>query len=522
MNYYNQYLSMSDFSSILTVGMLLLVVVSVVLTVLRGLSQGVARQTFRLLFAGAAAALAFVLCGSFYPALVSLCEGKSVADIFATFSLSGVYESFPEVLRTVLDSIDLSTVTQVSALPVTLLLLPVMFIVLFILLYIIFFLFSLVLCMALGYLKRNNTAITRTLGGIVGALQGALIAAVLLFPVVGMLNFVGTAAENTDDPDAAIVTLYEEHLEAAHKSPISRLINKCGADALYARMTTVALETDGEQIDTRVPAERLIAIYTEIEGVGELDLASITEQQKAHLRSIVDIVGEDPYLATVVSGILRGVIASPLIEDTLLSNFDEPFYSIFEEWFALFSTTDRSTLGTDLNTVFDVMFIFSDYGVISALSEGEDALHDALVAHDENDETVIHKVIVAFEENPRTHHLLTSLTRLGITLMAGDMELGLTEESLAVYENLKGDILDQVLTIREEDFAGDTAAYEAAICESLDGVLSDNGINVPEDVVASMAKNVAENHMTIEDFDDMSMNDIVLHYFEIYMDAQNP
>lgn len=522
MNYYTQYLSMSDFSSALTVGMLILVVAFVVLTVLRGLSQGVARQTFRLLFAGAAAALAFVLCGRFYPALVTLCEGKSVAGVFATFSLSGVYESLSETLRTVLDSVDLATVTQVSALPVTLLLVPVLFLILFFLIYILLYLFSLVLCAALGYLKRNNTAITRTLGGIVGALQGALIAAIVLFPVVGMLNFVGTAAENTDDPDAAIVTLYEEHLEAAHRSPIASLINKCGADALYAKMTTVSLKADADPIDTRVPAEKLIAIYTEIDGIGELDFASITEQQKAHLRAVVDIVGEDAYLASVVSGILRGVASSSLVEDTLLANFDEPMYSIFEEWFALFATTDETTLKMDMNTVFDVMFIFSDHGVIDALSEGEDALHDVLVAHDENDETVIHKIIVTFEQNPRTHHLLTSMTRLGLTLMAGDMELGLTEESLAVYEDLKDDILDQVLTIREEDFDGDTEAYETAISEALGGVLADNGIDVSEEVVRSMAKNVAENHMTVEDFGDMSMNDIVLHYFEIYMESQNP
>lgn len=522
MNYYTQYLSMGDFSSVLTTGMLILVVAFVVICVIRGISQGVARQTTRLLFAGASAALAFLLCGKFYPALVRFCDGKTVEGLFASLSLTSVYEKLPEALRDILSCFDLPTVAAVSALPITLLALPLVFIVLFYVFYLVLFVFSIVLCGALGYLKRNNTTLTRALGGIVGALQGALLAAVILFPVVGFLNFAGTVAENTEDRDSAIVTVYEEHLEAAHKSPVATLVTKFGAEKIYANMTTVALVADGEKMDTRVIAEHLIAIYTEIDGVGEFDLAAITPEQKAHLRAVVDIVGEDPYLATVIAGLVRGVSSSSLIENRLLSKFDEPFYSVLQEWIALFATTDEDTVRDDLTTIFDALFILSDNGVTDAFSAGEDALHDALMARSANGETVIHQVIGVFEANPRTHHMLTSLARLGLTLMAEDMDLGLTDESLATYEQLKDDVLDQVLSIREEDFGDDTAAYEAAISEALDGVLADNGIDVPEEVVSSMAKNVAENHMSVEDFDDMSMNDIILHYFEVYMESQNP
>lgn len=522
MNYYTQYLSMSDFSSKLTVGMLILVVAFVIISVLRGLFQGVARQTTRFLFAGASAALAFLLCGKLYPTIVRFCDGKTVEGLFASLSLSSVYEKLPEALRDILACFDLSTVAAVSALPITLLALPLAFIALFFIFYSVLFIFSIILCGALGYMKRNNTSLTRALGGIVGAFQGVLFAAVILFPVVGFLNFAGTVAENTDDRDSAIVTVYEEHLEAAHKSPISTLMTKFGAEKIYANMTTVSLVADGEKTDTRVIAEHLIAIYTEIDGMGEFDLANITPEQKERLTTVVDIVGEDTYLATVVAGLVRGVSGSSLIENKLLSSFDEPFYSILKEWITLFATTDEATVGEDLTTIFDVLFILSDNGVIGAFSEGEDALHDALISRSANGETVIHQVITVFETNPRTHHLLTSLARLGLTLMAEDMDLGLTDESLATYEQLKDDVLDQVLSIREEDFGDDTVAYEAAISTALDGVLADHGIDVPEEVVNSMAKNVADNHMSVEEFDDMSMNDIILHYFEVYMESQNP
>ena len=322
MNYYTQYLSMSDFSSKLTVGMLILVVAFVIISVLRGLFQGVARQTTRFLFAGASAALAFLLCGKLYPTIVRFCDGKTVEGLFASLSLSSVYEKLPEALRNILACFDLSTVAAVSALPITLLALPLAFIALFFIFYSVLFVFSIILCGALGYMKRNNTSLTRALGGIVGAFQGVLFAAVILFPVVGFLNFAGTVAENTDDRDSAIVTVYEEHLEAAHKSPISTLMTKFGAEKIYANMTTVSLVADGEKTDTRVIAEHLIAIYTEIDGMGEFDLANITPEQKERLTTVVDIVGEDTYLATVVAGLVRGVSGSSLIENKLLSSFD--------------------------------------------------------------------------------------------------------------------------------------------------------------------------------------------------------
>ena len=522
MNYYIEALSAGTMASKLTLGMLGVVAGLVLLAALVGYLQGVVGQTMQMLCSGLSALIAYFACRSSYATLLGFCEGKTIEELFSFFGLSGVFATLPPTVHDLFACFEADVASHLVSLPIALVMVPVAFVGLFLIVNLILSLVCLCVCGILGYTMNNNNVVTRLCGVAVGFLHGFAVAALVLVPVVGLLNFSGTVAEATEDPESTVVTYYEEYLEHAHNSPLNRTLTKLGMDKIYAKLCGVHLAEGEPTVDSRVPAQKFIAIYTEIEGFGEADLAHLTPEQKAKLYNVVDLVGDDTYLADIVAGLLRGFAHSDLVEDKLLGDFDEPFRSILEEWVNLFATTDETTLKGDMTTVFDVFFLLSDSGVLDAFTQGNDALIDSLTAKDDDGNTVIRRVVGVFEKNPRTASFVTSLGRLGLTLMADSTDIGLTEESLETFEQLKTDILSDVLTVREEDYEGDTAAYEAALSTALDTTLRDNGIEVEESVVDFMASYIAEHHTEIEEFDDMSLNDIILSYFDVYMSQINP
>lgn len=522
MNHYIEALAAGTMASKLTLGMLGVFALFVVLFAVIGYLQGIVSQTMQLLCSGLSALIAYFACRSAYGTLIGFCEGKTIAELFDFFGMSSVFESLPPTMHDLFACFEADVASHLVSLPIALVMVPVAFVGLFLIINVILSLVCICVCGILGYTMNNNTVITRWLGVAVAALHGAAVGALVLVPVVGLLNFAGDVAQDTEQSDSTVVTYYAEYLQDAHESPLNRMLTKLGMDKIYSKLCGVVLEEGQEAVDSREPTEKFIAIFTELEGFGEADLAHLPPDQKAKLYGVLDIVGDDAYLADIVSGLLRGFANSELIESKVLGDFDEPFRSILAEWVTLFATTDVTTLKGDMTTILDVFFILSDNGVLSAFGEGNDALSTALTAKNEAGDTVIRQVVGAFESNPRTASFITSLGRLGLTLMMNSTDVGLTEESLETFEDLKEDILTDVLAVREEDYAGDRAAYEAALSDALDTAMKDNGIELDEDTLSFMTSYIDEHHTEIGEFDDMSMNDIILSYFDSYIAATNP
>ena len=522
MNHYMEALSSGTVSGKISLAMLGVLVALIAGCMALGYLHGVVRKTIRLVSTGLSALIAYFACRSIYGTLLGFCEGKTFAELFSFFGLSAAYEGLPPTAHDLLACFESDVASHLVSLPVAMIMIPLAFVGLFIMIDLILTCVGICVCGILGYTMNNNTTLTRWLGVAVGFFHGFAMAAFILVPVVGLLNFTGTVAQSTEDPESTVVQLYEEYCKDAYESPVNRTLTKLGMDKIYAKLCGVHLEADQPTVDSRIPAQKFIAIYTTIEGFGEADLAHLTPMQKAKLYNVINLVGDDHYLADIVSGLLRGFAHSDLVENKLLSDFEDPFRSILEEWVNLFATTDAETLKGDMLVILDVFFLLSDNGVIDAFDGGNDALIDALIAKNDEGKTVIRQVVDVFGRNPRTASFVTSLGRLGITLMQKNTDIGLTEDSLETFESLKEDVLNDVLSVREEDFAGDTVAYEAALSEALDVTLREHEIEADQQVLDSMASYIAEHHSEIEEFNDMSLNDIILSYFDAYIAATNP
>ena len=139
---------------------------------------------------------------------------------------------------------------------------------------------------------------------------------------------------------------------------------------------------------------------------------------------------------------------------------------------------------------------------------------DILTRKDENGETVVNKVIAILKSNERTKPIVVTLTKISVSSMAN--KLGTGEDTAAIYENVKSGV-NETLKIKKTDYQS-TEEYTAAVSASLDQTLTDNGIELEADIVDSMAQYVTDNYSDVESVTDEELNDIILSYYDAYVD----
>lgn len=130
----------------------------------------------------------------------------------------------------------------------------------------------------------------------------------------------------------------------------------------------------------------------------------------------------------------------------------------------------------------------------------------------ETETTVISKLIEVVKSNQRTSPLLTTLTKLSVTIMAESMGLG--EDAEELYEDIKTGVND-ILAIDPESYS-DPAEYEAAVGDSIETTLAEQGIELEREVIDEMASAAADicRENDIEELTDEQISDILLKYYD--------
>ena len=97
--------------------------------------------------------------------------------------------------------------------------------------------------------------------------------------------------------------------------------------------------------------------------------------------------------------------------------------------------------------------------------------------------------------------------------MAGSFGDGVSEDVVAVYENLKTGLQD-VTALRKDDYETDEE-YKGAVSDKLDETLKGEGIELETDIIDKMADYVADNYAGAE-LSDADVDDILLSYYDAY------
>lgn len=509
--------SSSPLAVIVTV-MTSIVLVLGIIGALKGLSRGISRQVVRTITIIVSAVASFIVAKSLYSVIGNFFEGKTMADVGQYLVQWGVFPS--ETDLSWLSSMDTKTAELIVMLPVSILVVPLLFVIAFILISGVMLIVHGILSNIFGFKKRRNNFITRILGMALGLVQGVVVAALIMTPVIGILSSVSDSVDTikTEAPDsevtANLVEVYDANLKEVAEAPVVKVFGTVGIKSLYSGLAT--FEIDGKKNDMSQLFPDLTKVACSAIALGDVDLMNITPENEETINNFISNIEKNDYLTSVLAGAIQ--FGSHLVtSDSVNIEMEEPINSFVISAMEIFHTTDSTNVITDLNTVKDVLFILSREGVFASFESGSDAMLNAFTVRDAQGKTVINKVIDTINSNERMKSLVTLMTKLSVSVMTG--QLGLDAENAELYDNVKNGINENILSINKNDYATKDE-YVGAVSSALDTTLKENNIELEPSVVDNMAQYIADNYSDKTEVTDEEINDIILSYYDAYLDSQ--
>ena len=251
----------------------------------------------------------------------------------------------------------------------------------------------------------------------------------------------------------------------------------------------------------------------EFKSLGSPDYAAVDGKAQDVFRSAVDSIGDSAYLSSMVSGILSDM--GRAAQDGIIPfKANPPFDELLHSLFSIFATSNKDNVEADLHTILDVYFLLSDGGSLKAYGSegGEDDMKNSLISKDESGVTLITKVVEILNANEHTKPLVTTLTKMTMTMMAE--QLGGEYNVVEAYDKVKEGFAG-VAAIDRESYGTDEE-YEAARDQELSSTFSENGIELDDATVNEIGDYIDEYYGDKEEITDEEMNDILLYYYDIY------
>lgn len=514
----------------ISIGIFAYVALSLVMGLFTGFSRGFGKTAIRILTILAAAVVAYVFILFAFKSIDDWFIGKTIDDAISSF-IPDYRAGLDEETLALIDSIDVATAERIIMLLFGLVVGPTIFIAGFYLVKAVLMIVYWILSAILGFSSRDKGFLSIIGGGLLGVVQGALIAYICLIPVTGFAGIVAELREplTSNDKPAETVELiegaYTNYIDDALDNPVLAIVGEYGGNVLFTQMTTLAVE--GENVDMQKEAKNLAEIAVDaIPLANEFKWDKLTEGHKAALLAILDDVGDDKYSASIVAGILRSLAAS-IHADGLPIEIEEPFASFADELVAIFDTETADNLKPDLKTFLEVYFILSDSGVLTEFtpeSESTDVTVEELLIADNGEGTVIARVIAKLNTNPRTAPIVTSLAKFSLQLMAQSAGNALTEDVdiAGVYEDVKTGMNSVLEAVNDDSLSRDEK--KDAVKETLDTTLKDAGIiteeqGLSEEVMDTIADYAVDNFVGIDELTDQDINNAILSYYDAYVNG---
>ena len=507
-------LNTRSIASIIPTTMIFAVAVLATIGAFKGFRRGISRQIIRTLTIVASAVISFILSTTIYMKISEYLDGKTVADIEGFLIGRGILtESVPWLYN-----FDIHTIKLIFTLPTSLIILPLIFVISFISISSAMLIVHVILCAIFGFRKRRNNFLTRLLGMALGFIQGVAVAGLILMPVIGLSssasNYVTAlkAEPQKDTEDVQLIEAYDEYIRGTAENPITLTLGKYGINSIYTQIATVHI--DGKAVDTTAEIHNIIEIISEARSLSEADPKNLTPENEAAINRILDTVAGSDYLTDLLAGSVNALSHS-YTDGHFNVSINEPFESIIDSAVSIFHTSDSTNIHSDLDTVKNVFFILSRDGILNSFDKDSDAMLDALTARDASGETTVNRVVNTINQNERTKPLVTLLTKLSVTVMS--QKAGISEDALQTYDNIKASINEDILSIKKSDYS-EEEEYIAEVSTALDNTLKENNITVEKEIVDNMAKYFADNYSDTHEISDDEANDIILSYYDAYLD----
>ena len=419
--------------------------VLVLLGALKGLTRGLTRQTVRFLTIILSIVISCLAATGITNALLGFFDDKTLEQALTELGAGEALEGMDALVLAIMNGISPAAVQQILALPMSLIVAPIVFLFVFIFISAVMLIVHAIISGACGFTKKRNNWWTRLSGLALGAVQGLLVSAVVLVPVIGLANMVtetvaqverlddSTVMASTEngggDEDEAdfdiseILDMYDEYVADVTESPALKLVSKFGGNLISKQISTVKIAGKKQDVRETVPA--LVGIAVDAMSLTDIDVTNLTQEDKDTITGIIDKIMAQPLTSTIIVEGFRAA-ANAVTEGAIdLSDVPAPFDEIVVTAVGVYKDSTVETVKSDFGTIVEVFFIVADSGL---LTESDEIDPIALITAPD-DENLIVLVLEAFAKNPNFNSIvLDSFDVLAEAITAEDSELDLPEE----------------------------------------------------------------------------------------------
>ncbi len=505
---------------------------------LKGLSRGIKRQSVRTVSIILSIVLSFVVVKILYGVVLGFFDCASMAELFTKLDELGL--ALDAETKDSLANFDPILVEYILAIPLALLVGPIVFIPVFIIVSAIMLIVHAIVCGVVGFRKKENTKATRLLGMALGFVQGVLVSIVLLVPILGLASTVSGAVdtiranENKSEADVELINMYDTDLKDIVENPMVKTLGKLGGNLMYKMLATVKVEDNKvkmvDQIDT------VLVVYGELDTLSSLEFTNLTPEQQASITALIDVVGDSNYFAPLLSKLVSSV--ATMVEGDMIAEMEEPIKTLMVDILAIFKTSSQENIKSDLKTFCDFFFHLTNEGVLNAAMGSEDPnaespdIMEVLFKTNANGKSTIDNAITILDSNPRTQPIITSLVKISVAYAKESLNSsageGIPELEGAdidkIYEDVKTAVNDIVKMDREQ-YASEEE-YKSAVSASVESLVVNNGFieqseidanrEEMEEIFFEVSDHIISNFEGQEEVSDAELISVILQYYNSY------
>ena len=508
----------------------------------QGFRRSIFRQVIHVGVTFITAVIAFSLtagaCEAILQSFIDLTPAEFVATLEQSLLENGIV--LTEEVKSVLSTFDMATIGYALALIINTIAAPAVFAVLFGIAGLVGKIVTSILCF---FVPKGQTLTYKILGVVGGVLEGALIAGVVLLPLVGWVNIAGGAVdvirENAPADDEAaveIVEFYDDIVLPLEKHAIFQMVGGLGGNAALEKLATI--DVDGQKKDLRDEFNVVVKLGYDISKLSETDFLALTEGDKSIIDGIVNECDSSIIVSRITCGVVNG-IADAISGGVIPVQVTDTYYNILMEAVAILGSekTNPATLGQNLTTFKNVYYTLSDNGVLAVFKKGENGavategdITAALTNKDENGDTVLNKVINELDKNENTRSLIPLVGKLAMAALYDS--LGIPEGSEEAYEQVK-ETIQEVLTVDTSD-PNAKETIEESLTETLESIgitVSNNGEEgtISSEAIEVMAEYVMEKqdeikekleqeNIDVENISDADILNVILSYYTSFLE----
>lgn len=201
----------------------------------------------------------------------------------------------------------------------------------------------------------------------IGALQGLLIALVILFPLISLEGLIDTATENsTVIKNRLSKSLGEETVEGLELASDANVMYLLFGENLVKWTVNgmTATSFDGGKTDVYATVNDICSVVEASKGMsgnGRFDLFSISEEQYHHMEDVLESIKGSPFLSFALSDIVSA-FASAIAEGESFMGMSSPengadtvLSSVYRQMFRSLADSDRESVIPNLSMTFRVV-----------------------------------------------------------------------------------------------------------------------------------------------------------------------